>query len=151
MAGGPGLAAPDTGPLLDAAARNTCRRRIRELDSELAAADRAGDSTAAEQAHQEPQALIGELRRATGLAGHPRRATDDAERARVNVTRTLRAAINRITAAARGQDASRRNCPKPDPATAGHRNCLLHQRPPSQAAMTLFQIGRAPSNGSFPG
>jgi hypothetical protein len=33
-------------------------------------------------------------------ARRPRRATDDAERARVNVTRTLRAAIDRITAAA---------------------------------------------------
>ena len=100
VAGGPGLAAADTGSLLDAAARNTYRQRIRELDSELAAADRAGDSTAAEKAHQERQALIGELRRATGLAGRPRRAAADAERARVNVTRTLRATIDRITTAA---------------------------------------------------
>ena len=100
MAGGPGLTPSDTGPLLDAAARNTYRQRIRELDDELAAADRAGDSTAADKAHQERQALIGELRRATGLAGRPRRATADAERARVNVTRTLRAAIDRITVAA---------------------------------------------------
>jgi hypothetical protein len=100
VAGGPGLAATGTGPLLDAAARNTYRRRIRELDDELAAADRAGDSTAAGKAHQERQALIGELRRATGLAGRPRRAGADAERARVNVTRTLRATIDRITVAA---------------------------------------------------
>jgi hypothetical protein len=100
VAGGPGLAATETGPLLDAAARNTYRRRIGELDDELAAADRAGDSTAADRAHQERQALIGELRRATGLAGRPRRATADAERARVNVTRTLRATIDRITMAA---------------------------------------------------
>jgi len=100
VAGGPGLTAPDTGPLLDAAARDTYRRRIRELDSELAAADRAGDSTAASKAHQERQALIGELRRATGLAGRPRRASANAERARVNVTRTLHAAIDRITTAA---------------------------------------------------
>ena len=38
--------------------------------------------------------------RATGLAGRPRRATADAERARVNVTRTLRATIDRVMAAA---------------------------------------------------
>ena len=100
VAGGPGLAAADTGSLLDAAARNTYRQRIRELDSELAAADRAGDSTAADKAHRERQALISELGRATGLAGRPRRATADAERARVNVTRTLRATIDRITTAA---------------------------------------------------
>ena len=42
----------------------------------------------------------GELRQATGLAGRPRRAGADAERARVNVTRTLRGAIDRITSAA---------------------------------------------------
>jgi tetratricopeptide (TPR) repeat protein len=100
VADGPGLAATATEPLLDATARNTYRHRIRELDDELAAADRAGDSVAAEKAHRERQALIGELRRATGLAGRPRQASAQAERARVNVTRTLRAAIDRITIAA---------------------------------------------------
>jgi hypothetical protein len=69
-------------------------------DSELTAADRAGDSGSAERIHTERQALAGELRRATGLAGRPRRAAADAERARVNVTRTLRAAIARIAHAA---------------------------------------------------
>jgi tetratricopeptide (TPR) repeat protein len=99
-AGGPGLAAPDAGPLVDAAARDAYRRRIRELDDQLAAADRAGDGPAAEKAHGERLALVGDLRRATGLAGRPRRVAADAERARVNVTRTLRAAIDRITRAA---------------------------------------------------
>ncbi len=99
-AGGPGLIAPDTAPLLDATARQAYRRRIRELDSELASADRTGDRAAAERASTERQELISELRRATGLAGRPRRATADAERARVNVTRTIRAAIDRITLAA---------------------------------------------------
>jgi hypothetical protein len=99
-AGGPGLTAPDPAPLLDATAREAYRRRIRKLDSELAAADRAGNRAAGERALTERQALVGELRRATGLAGRPRQATADAERARVNVTRTIRAAIDRITLAA---------------------------------------------------
>ena len=99
-AGGPGLADTGAEPLLDPTARDAYRRRIRELDSELAAADRAGDPVAAERADAERQELIGELRRATGLAGRPRRAAADAERARVNVTRTIRATIDRITAAA---------------------------------------------------
>jgi hypothetical protein len=86
--------------LLDPAARDAYRRRIRELDSELAAADRSGNVAAAERAEDERQALVDALRQATGLAGRPRRAAADAERARVNVTRTLRAAIERITAAA---------------------------------------------------
>jgi hypothetical protein len=100
VAGRPGLALADSGPLLDATARNTYRHRIRELDDELAAADRTGDTIAAEKAHREREALISELCRATGLAGRPRRAAPDAERARVNVTRTLRATINHITMAA---------------------------------------------------
>ena len=99
-AGGPGLTASDAGPLLDAVARNAYRDRIRELDSQFAAADRAGNSVAAERIHNERQALAGELRRATGLAGRPRRTSADAERARVNVTRTVRAAIARIAKAA---------------------------------------------------
>jgi len=99
-AGGPGLAAADAGPLLDDAARDAYRDRIRRLDGELAAADRAGDRIAAERIHNERQDLAGELRRATGLAGRPRRISADAERARVNVTRTLRAAIARIARAA---------------------------------------------------
>jgi hypothetical protein len=52
-AGGPGLIAPDTAPLLDATAKEAYRRRIRELDSELAAADRTGNRPAAERARTE--------------------------------------------------------------------------------------------------
>lgn len=100
VAGRPGLVSSDSGPLLDATARSTYRDRIRQLDDELAAADRTGDRIAAEKAHREREALVSELRRSTGLAGRPRRATADAERARVNVTRTLRATMDRITMAA---------------------------------------------------
>jgi tetratricopeptide (TPR) repeat protein len=99
-AGGPGLVASDAGPLLDDAARDAYLERIRRLDGELAAADRAGDSVSAERVNGERQALVTELRRATGLAGRPRRTSAEAERARVNVTRTLRAAIARIAQAA---------------------------------------------------
>ena len=79
-AGGPGLAIFDAEPLLDSASRETYRHRIRELESELAAADRIGDSVAAGRADKERRALVSELRRATGLAGRPRRAAAEAER-----------------------------------------------------------------------
>jgi len=97
VAGGPGLVVSAAEPLLDAAAMQAYRRRIRELDNRLAAADRTGDTAAAERAERERQVLVGELRRATGLGGRPRRAAPDAERARINVTRTIRSAIDRIT------------------------------------------------------
>jgi hypothetical protein len=99
-AGGAGLAVSPTEPILDATARSAYWRRIRDLNNELAAADRVGNANAAERAESERQASMDELRRATGLAGRPRRAGADAERARVNVTRTIRAAIDRVTAAA---------------------------------------------------
>jgi hypothetical protein len=44
--------------------------------------------------------LTAELRRAAGLAGRDRQPSSEAERARVNVTRTLRATIERIAPAA---------------------------------------------------
>jgi tetratricopeptide (TPR) repeat protein len=102
-AGGAGLAAAGgTGPVLDAAARDAYRRRLDTLAAEADAADRAGDRTAAARLEAERQALVGELSRAAGLAGRNRLASLENERARVNVTRTLRAAIERIAPAAPG-------------------------------------------------
>ena len=99
-AGGAGLAVAGTAPVLDAAARDAYRRRLSALAADLDAADRAGDHAAAEQIEAERQALTAELRRAAGLAGRNRQPSSEAERARVNVTRTLRATIERIAPAA---------------------------------------------------
>jgi hypothetical protein len=98
VAGGAGLAPSGLGPPLDAAARAAYRARLDALSAELDAADRAGDRAAAERAEADRQALLGELRRAAGLGGRDRLAAPEAERARVNVTRTLRAAIERVAA-----------------------------------------------------
>jgi hypothetical protein len=99
-AGGAGLATTGTGPPLDAAARADYRRRLGELEAELDAADRFGDTARAARAEAERRALVGELRRASGLGGRARTASPEAERARVNVTRTLRATIDKIALAA---------------------------------------------------
>jgi tetratricopeptide (TPR) repeat protein len=96
VAGGSGLAAAPADPVLDLQARAAYRRRLAELEAALDAADRAGDRERAEQAEAEREALMGQLRRATGLSGRPRAHSADAERARVNVTRTLRATLERI-------------------------------------------------------
>ena len=95
-AGGAGLAAAGTGPVLDGAARDAYRRRLGEVTAALEAADRAGDPEAAVRAEAERTALVRELRGAAGLGGRVRRAAPEAERARVNVTRTLKMAIERI-------------------------------------------------------
>lgn len=99
-AGGPGLQAPAAPPLLDDAAAASYRDRLGELAAELDAADAAGDAERASRADAERQWLLAELGRASGLGGRPRRTTGEAERARVNVTRTLRTAVSRISAAA---------------------------------------------------
>lgn len=98
-AGGGGLVAPGTGPALDRAAQAAYQRRITEVTEALESADRAGDQ-AAERAGTERAALLRELRKSTGFGGRGREPSPEAERARVNVTRTLRAAVNRIGAAA---------------------------------------------------
>jgi len=71
-----------------------------DLTAELDAADAAGDSERASRAEAERQWLLAELRRTTGLGGRARRTTTESERARVNVTRTLRTVIGHISAAA---------------------------------------------------
>ena len=86
------------GPSLDATARGAYRARLDALTAELDAADRLGDRAAAERAEADRQALLRELSRASGLGGRNRLAAPEAERARVNVTRTLRAAIERVAA-----------------------------------------------------
>jgi tetratricopeptide (TPR) repeat protein len=99
-AGGAGLVASSADPVLDGAALANYRRRIDELKAELEAAERAGDTPRAERVEAEQKALLEELRKARSLGGRVRDSSPEAERARVNVTRTLRATIDRIAAAA---------------------------------------------------
>jgi len=134
-AGGAGLAAAGTGPVLDGAARDAYRRRLGEVTAALEAADRAGDPEAAVRAEAERTALVRELRGAAGLGGRVRRAAPEAERARVNVTRTLKMAIERIAdtapAAAAHLRASIRtgaSC-RYDPAPGGPDRWLIRPRP----------------------
>ncbi len=83
----------DTGPLLDLEARRQYRRRLAELDDRLDTAVLRGDLERQAQWTAERDALIVELKRATGLGGRPRRSGSPAEKARLNVTRTIRHAI----------------------------------------------------------
>jgi hypothetical protein len=98
LAGGiPAPAAPD--PVLDEPARRAYRQRLAELDTALAGAAARGDARAADRFEAERAALVAELKRASGLAGRRRGFSDEAERARVNVTRTIRQALDQILAA----------------------------------------------------
>jgi class 3 adenylate cyclase/tetratricopeptide (TPR) repeat protein len=87
-------------PVLDERAVRECRRRLEVIADELEAADRAGDQQAATRLADEQENLLAELRRATGLGGRPRVTGGSAERARVNVTRNLKRAIEQVQRAA---------------------------------------------------
>ena len=95
--GGPGLAVRpdlgDAGVLLDATAKAAYRARLAELRAELEEAEGFNDPARAAKARQETEFLVAELARAVGLGGRDRRAASHAERARLNVTRAIRAAV----------------------------------------------------------
>jgi hypothetical protein len=83
----------DAGFLLDAAAKAAYQSRIKELCAELDEADAFHDPARAAKIRAELDFLVGELAHAVGLGGRDRRAASHAERARLNVTRAIRAAM----------------------------------------------------------
>jgi tetratricopeptide (TPR) repeat protein len=102
----------DTGPVLDEQAKGAYRARLRELEEELTEATAWADPVRAARARQELQFLADELAAAVGLGGRDRMAASAAERARVNITRAIRAALARIRAHS--------------PALADHLNATIH-------------------------
>jgi hypothetical protein len=76
------------------------RRRLAELDDEIDAAALRDDHERQAERTVEREALIEELKRATGLGGRPRRSGSPAEKARVNVTRTIRHALGELGSSA---------------------------------------------------
>jgi len=91
-------AAGDAGELLDPAARSAYKRRLGDLRDELEEAERWSDLERAARAQQEIDFLTDELARAVGLGGRSRTAGSVAERARVNVSRTIGAVVKKIAA-----------------------------------------------------
>jgi len=89
----------DAGELLDAGAKAAYKARLDQLAAELAEAERFNDPGRAAAATAERDFLVGELARAVGLGGRDRRAASHAERARLNVTRAIRAAMANLARA----------------------------------------------------
>ena len=84
------------GEVLDARAKDEYRRRIEDLRDEIEEAERFGDLGRMGRARTQVQLVARELARAVGLGGRSRIVGSWAERARVNVTRTIRDAMRRI-------------------------------------------------------
>ncbi len=87
----------DAGPMLDREALRQYRRRLAELDEELDDAEARHDVARHAKRSAEREALLKELARATGLGGKPRRTGSPTEKARLNVTRTIRHAITQLS------------------------------------------------------
>jgi hypothetical protein len=88
----------DLGATSDRTALLAYRRRLDELDDEIAEA--AGVAGRLESLEDERDALLAEVRAATGLGGRTRTTGSTQERARVAVTKAIGTALQRITAAA---------------------------------------------------
>lgn len=87
----------DAGPMLDGAARRAYRHRIETLRNEIEEAFELGRDDTAETLQGELDHLVAVLAAAFGVGGRSRRAASAVERARLNVTRSVRTAIVRIT------------------------------------------------------
>ncbi len=86
----------DAGPILDAKARAAYKRRLTELQAELAQAQDFNDLGRVEKLQQEVALLSRELATGLGLYRRQRRVASAAEQARVNVTRAIKRTIHKI-------------------------------------------------------
>jgi tetratricopeptide (TPR) repeat protein len=86
----------DAGDVLDPQAEQAYRRRFEELEAEILEANAYHDLGRVERLGKERDFLVRELSAGVGVNGRSRKVASFAERARLNVTRAIRAAIDRI-------------------------------------------------------
>ena len=94
---GAGVIEPAAGEVIDRRALAAYRARLTEIDADLDEASLAGDAGRLGRLRDERDALLAEVRAATGLAGRMRQVGGSAERARVAVRKAVAAAIDRLT------------------------------------------------------
>ena len=83
-------------PVLDEEAKASYRRRLEEVEDDIADAERNYDDARRELAERDRDYLVAELSAAVGLSGRARTTGGTAERARGAVTRSLRYALRRL-------------------------------------------------------
>ena len=86
----------DAGTVLDPQAKAAYKRRLDELQADVAEAQRWHDLARATTAQAEIEFLTAELAAAVGLGGRDRRIASSAERARLMVTKAIRAALHKL-------------------------------------------------------
>ena len=96
LVGGSAEAVGDAGPVLDDKARDEYKHRVSDLQEELEEAESLADTGRVDALRDELDFITRELARAYGLGGRERPSGSASERARVNVRRRLKDAIERI-------------------------------------------------------
>lgn len=96
--------------VLDRTALASYRARLADLDAELDESAAWNDDARTARLEDERAFLLAELSRSVGLGGRTRQFTDEAERARVNVTRAIRSAIRKMDTQAPGLAAHLDRC-----------------------------------------
>jgi hypothetical protein len=91
-----GVSSAVSEPILDARAKEEYRRRLRDLAEELEEARSWHDAARVSKLEAEVDAISDELRRSVGLGGRDRQMLSPAERARVSVTKAIKAAIRAV-------------------------------------------------------
>jgi hypothetical protein len=91
----PGLTG-DAGEMLDAQAKREYTRRLHELSETLEDQRARGNHQRADELQTEIDFLEHEIQRSIGRGGRDRRTGSNAERARLNVTRAIKAALEKI-------------------------------------------------------
>ncbi|MCA1706354.1 MAG: hypothetical protein LC808_25065, partial [Actinobacteria bacterium] len=86
----------DAGNVLDATAKAAYKRRLEDLREELEEAEDFNDPERAARAQEEIDALVSQLAAGVGLGGRDRKAASQAERARVNITKSVKDALKKI-------------------------------------------------------
>jgi hypothetical protein len=101
VAGHPGTGAVggDVGEVLDKRALSAYRRRLAEIDADLDEARSWVDTSRAAKLAAERDALLDQVRAATGLGGRPRVPGSVHERARIAVRKAIVNAVDRVAAA----------------------------------------------------
>jgi AAA ATPase-like protein len=91
-----GLSA-DAGEMLDPQAKRAYKRRLDELKEQLEDLLERGDQERVEEVESEIDILRREISNAVGIGGRDRRAGSIAERARLNVTRSIKATMQKVS------------------------------------------------------
>jgi hypothetical protein len=107
---GAGLVEGAAGEVIDRRALTAYRARLAEIDAELDEVMVAADVGRVARLQDERDALLAEVRAATGLSGRPRQVGGSGERARIAVRKAVAAAIDRIDALDPGLGRLLRDC-----------------------------------------